>query len=140
MKNYPSFPGISVGKRSTISAPTVLMVMGVVYMSHLIACVWFWLGDGVQVVSSSLTLYGWRHHLVDHHGLSWDADVRTQRLDRTFTFPCRRVHFPGAILFISEPHIQRKSVAFGTHVFRITLSLSHLALCGFDFMVVAWYF
>ena len=33
----------------------VTMVIFVCHMSHVIACFWSWLGDGVQVVSDGLT-------------------------------------------------------------------------------------
>eukprot|EP01043_Picozoa_sp_COSAG02_P025711 COSAG02_NODE_1454_length_12536_cov_347.064163_5_plen_890_part_00 len=59
------------------------LLMAVLYLAHITACVWYYIGDGVQVIDDDLVFYGWRHSETDHHGLEWTANVHwsTKYLD-----------------------------------------------------------
>ena len=54
----------------------VTMVLWVTYVAHIVACVWWFLGDAEQVLSDGDTiLYGWRSPSADHHDLEWTDGV-----------------------------------------------------------------
>ena len=53
----------------------VSMVLWVMYVAHIVACVWWFLGDGEQALPDGvIVVYGWRHPLADHHGIAWVED------------------------------------------------------------------
>lgn len=51
------------------------LVVAVMYMAHITACIWYYIGDGEQRIDDELVLYGWRRSETDHHGLEWTDNV-----------------------------------------------------------------